>query len=96
MIRDNPNGIRRFLKAWFETIAFMRADRGEAIRLSRISTGLSPEIAEIVYREQMPMFLSDGHFDPKALAVVTRSFVDTGTLKEIPDSRTLFTEEFLP
>jgi NitT/TauT family transport system substrate-binding protein len=96
MIRDNPDGIRRFLKAWFATIAFMRDNKDEAIRLSRLSTGLSPEIAEIVYREQMPMFLGDGHFDPKALAVVTRSFVDTGALKEIPDSKLLLTEEFLP
>jgi NitT/TauT family transport system substrate-binding protein len=96
MIRDNPDGIRRFLKAWFETIAFMRAKKDEAIRLSRLSTGLTSEIAEIVYREQMPMFLLDGHFDPKAMAVVTRSFVDSGTLKEVPDTKTLFTEEFLP
>jgi NitT/TauT family transport system substrate-binding protein len=96
MIRDNPDGIRRFLAAWFETIAFMHDNKDEAIRMSRISTGLSPEVAEIVYREQMPMFLRDGHFDPKALAVVTRSFIDTGALKEIPDPKTLFTEQFLP
>jgi hypothetical protein len=44
----------------------------------------------------MPMFLRDGHFDPTALAVVTRSFIDTGALKEIPDPKTLFTEQFLP
>jgi NitT/TauT family transport system substrate-binding protein len=96
MIRDDPDGVRRFLKAWFETIAFMRANKDEAIRLSRLSTGLAPEIAEIVYREQMPMFLLDGHFGRNALAVVTRSFIDSGTLKEIPDGKTLFTEAFLP
>jgi NitT/TauT family transport system substrate-binding protein len=96
MIHDNPDGIRRFLAAWFETIVYMRDNKDEAIRLSRIATGLSPEVAEIVYREQMPMFLTDGHFDPKALAVVMRASVDTGALKEIPDPKTLFTEEFLP
>jgi NitT/TauT family transport system substrate-binding protein len=96
MIHDNPDGIRRFLAAWFETIVYMRDNKDEAIRLSRIATGLSPEVAEIVYREQMPMFLTDGHFDPKALAVVMRASVDTGALKEIPAPRTLFTEEFLP
>ena len=33
-----------------------------------------------IYDELMPMFSDDGHFDPKALAVLARSFVEMKTL----------------
>jgi hypothetical protein len=44
----------------------------------------------------MPMFSDDGHFDPKALAVLQRSFVEMGVLATEPDMSKLYTEQFLP
>jgi NitT/TauT family transport system substrate-binding protein len=66
LIRTNPELLRRFLKAWFETIAFMNDDKAETIRITRRVTGLPADLAETVYAEQMPMFSTDGHFDQKA------------------------------
>ena len=43
------------------------------------------------------MFDSDtGRFDPKALAVLARSFVQMGQLPAEPDMSKLYTEKFLP
>ena len=44
----------------------------------------------------MPMFTDDGHFDPKALAVLRRSFVEMKILPAEPDMSKLYTEAFLP
>ena len=42
------------------------------------------------------MFSSTGKFEPKALAVLSRSFVEMKTLPGEPDMSKLYTEAFLP
>jgi hypothetical protein len=42
------------------------------------------------------MFSDHGRFDPKALAVLQRSFVEMKTLPQEPDMSKLTTEAFLP
>jgi hypothetical protein len=44
----------------------------------------------------MGMFNRTGKFDPKALDVLARSFVEMGSLPQAPDMRTLITEQSLP
>ena len=44
----------------------------------------------------MPMFSSTGKFEPQALAVLSRSFVEMKTLPSEPDMSRLYTEAFLP
>jgi hypothetical protein len=56
----------------------------------------SPDFAEAIYREQMPMYTSQGTFDRKALALIRQSFLEMQVLSEMPDDKVLFTEEFLP
>jgi len=96
MIEKNPDAIRRFLKAWYETVSFMRANKEETIRIATKVTGFSPEFAESIYREQMPMFLDNGRFDPKGVEVLKQSFIDLKILPDKPQNDQLFTEAFLP
>ena len=42
------------------------------------------------------IFSADGAFDPQAVDVLRRSFIDMGLLKELPDDRALFTTRFVP
>jgi hypothetical protein len=42
------------------------------------------------------MFNPTGRFNPAALAVLSRSFVEMGMLPTEPDIKSLVTEEFLP
>jgi hypothetical protein len=44
----------------------------------------------------MPMFSDNGKFEPRALEVLTKSFVELGTLKEQPDPKVLYNDSFLP
>ena len=58
--------------------------------------GTDAETTGGIYDELMPMFSDTGRFDPKALAVLRKSFVEMKTLPQEPDMSTLYTEAFLP
>jgi len=58
--------------------------------------GTDAPTAASIYDELMPMFSDTGRFDPKALAVLRRSFVEMKTLPTEPDMSKLYTEAFLP
>lgn len=96
MIAARPDQIRRFLKAWFDTIAFSKTHKAEAIRFSQTVTHLSDANAEEVYLNETPMFSTDGKFDRAAVDVVKKSLIDMGQVATMPDDKDLFTEAFLP
>jgi NitT/TauT family transport system substrate-binding protein len=96
VVEKNPDAVRRFLAGWFETIAFMRRNKAETVKISEPVMGVSESIADKVYDELMPMFSDDGKFDPKALAVLQRSFVEMNLLPTEPDMAKLYTEKLLP
>jgi NitT/TauT family transport system substrate-binding protein len=96
LIATRPDAIRGFLKGWFETIAFMRANKAETVT---IAAGVIDKDADIVgrtYDEVMPMYSDDGRFKASALAVLAKSFVELNTLPAEPDMSKLYTEAFLP
>ena len=95
-IAEKPEALRDFLAGWFETIALMRKDKAKSVEIAAQIMGTDPETAARIYDELMPMFSDTGRFDPKALAVLRRSFVDMKTLPDAPDMSKLTTEAFLP
>lgn len=96
IVKTNPDAVRRFLKAWFETIAFMRANKAETVRIAQTITGFPPAIENQEYDIVMPMFSADGQFQASALAVLRRSFVDLHLLDKEPDLTKYYTAQFLP
>ena len=79
-IAQKPDALRGFLKGWFETIAFMRANKAKTVEIAKEVMGTDAATTAAIYDELMPMFSDDGRFDPKALAVLRRSFVEMKTL----------------
>ena len=96
VIAAKPEALRGFLKGWFETIAFMRGNKAETVRIAKDVMGTDEPTTGAIYDELMPMFSSTGKFDPKALSVLSRSFVEMKTLPSEPDMSKLYTEAFLP
>jgi hypothetical protein len=74
----------------------MRTHKAETVRLSAPIMGVDADIAAEVYDRLMPMFSDTGRFDPAAMAVLRRSWIDLGTLQTVPPDSTLYTEAFLP
>ena len=95
-IASKPEALRGFLKGWFETIAFMRSNKAETVRIAKDVMGTDEATTSAIYDELMPMFSDTGKFEPKALAVLRRSFVEMKTLPGEPDMSKLYTEAFLP
>ena len=95
-IAGQPDQLRRFLKGWFKTIAFMRAHKDETVKIAMPVLDTDARLTDEIYDELMPMFSDDGRFDPEALSVLSRSFVEMNTLPQAPDMSKLVTEAFLP
>jgi NitT/TauT family transport system substrate-binding protein len=95
-IASRPDDLRNFLKGWFETIAYMRTHKAETVKIAAGVMYKDLEISARTYDELMPMFSDNGQFEPKAMAVLTKSYVEMGTLPQEPDPKTLYTEAFLP
>jgi NitT/TauT family transport system substrate-binding protein len=93
---QNGDAVRAFLAGWFATIDHMHAQRAATIDVVRRTAEVSPAIATRDYDELMGMFNRTGKFNPAALAVLARSFVEMGTLPQEPDMGALITEKFLP
>ena len=96
LIASRPELVRGFLKGWFETIAFMRANKAETVAIAKEVTLKDEDVTERVYDEVMPMFSDDGKFNPAALATLAKSYVELQYLPAEPDPALLYTEEFLP
>src|SRR5215468_3669680 len=95
-IAARPDALRAFLKGWFESVAFMRANKDKTLAIAGEVMGTDAATTAGIYDELMPMFSDTGRFDPKALAVLQRSFVEMKTLPEEPDMSKLTTEALLP
>jgi NitT/TauT family transport system substrate-binding protein len=96
LIARRPDAVRAFLKGWFETIAFMKANKDKTVDITSKVINVSPSVVSRAYDEQIAIFSTDGSFDPKGVEVLKHSFIEMGLLKEVPDDKVMFTTEFVP
>jgi NitT/TauT family transport system substrate-binding protein len=96
IIATHPQAVRGFLAGWFETIRFMRSHKAKTVEIAKNVMHTDKATTSEIYDEVIPMFNTDGHFDPKALAALSQSWVELKTLPKAPDLRTLYTNAFLP
>ena len=96
IIEKKPQLVKAYLAAWKETIAFMKANKDKTVEITAKVINVSPGVAARAYDEQIGIFSMDGTFDPKAVAVLKKSFIEMGLLKEIPEDKAMFTTQFVP
>lgn len=96
LIAKQPELVESFLRGWFETIAFMRANKQRTVEITSKVLHLDEAVISRVYDEQIRIFTTDGSFDPQALAVLRQSLVEMGILQKVPDDSVMFTTRFLP
>jgi NitT/TauT family transport system substrate-binding protein len=96
LVAADPDRVRRFLAAWYETIAYMGTHKQESIKIALPIVDLPADLAARGYDQWMEAYSRDGKFDPVALGLLAKSFVEMGLLPSEPDMSRLYTEEFLP
>ena len=96
LMADNPEAIRRFLAAWLDTIAWMRAHKDGTVQIESVVSGLPPEVMAREYDLTIGMFSTTCRFDQESLDNLKRSFMDLKLLETAPDMTKLYTEAYLP
>jgi NitT/TauT family transport system substrate-binding protein len=98
LIASDPEAVRNFNLAWFETLDYARAHKSETIAFAEQSLGVRPEVAARVNDLLMPagFFSADGRFDANILKAMSKSFVDMKLLSQDADLSQYVTDRFLP
>ena len=96
LMNEHPEAVSAFCAGWFEAIDLMQRDKAQAVRIATPITKLDPSIVGASYDIVIPKMSRTGHFDPKGLATLARSYVEMKTLPDKPDMSKFYTEKFLP
>lgn len=96
LIAKNPDLVRRFLKAYFASIAYMKTHKQETDAVAVSALKESPTSASKTYDYLVSALSDNGAFDPKAVRVLKQSFVEMNILKTVPPDSELFTTQFVP
>src|SRR5580658_9525021 len=83
-IEKHPDQVKAFLEGWFDTIAYMKTHKAESVAISAKVINVSEAVAARVYDEQISAFSTDGMFDPQAVEVLKKSYIDMKLLPDIP------------
>ncbi len=96
LVADNPVLVERFLKAFFASMAFVKANKEKDIEIAGPILHESAAVLGKVYDSQIPMMELDGQFDSQGLELLKDSFVDLGILDKRPADDEMLTRQFLP
>ena len=96
LIADHPDQVERFLKGYFAAIAFMKANKDKTTQIAMQLLHQDQVVMSRAYDQEIGMLEDDGHFDPQAVAVLKKSFVDMGILDKEPSDDQIITTRFVP
>jgi ABC-type nitrate/sulfonate/bicarbonate transport system substrate-binding protein len=96
LVKSNPDMVNRFLKGVFASIAFMKANKEKTTEIATKVLQQSPAVMNRTWDYEISMFEDDGHFDPKAIAVMQQSFIEMGLSTDRIPADKLYTTQFLP
>jgi ABC-type nitrate/sulfonate/bicarbonate transport system substrate-binding protein len=96
MIEKRADLLRRFLRGWFKTVAFMKANKDFTVKSGAKVVQVRESIAAKVYDTQMAHFSTDGAWDPVAIDVIRNSLKELGILDFIPEAKVIYNDKFVP
>jgi ABC-type nitrate/sulfonate/bicarbonate transport system substrate-binding protein len=96
MIEKRAELLRRFLRGWFKTVAFMKANKDFTVKSGAKVVQVRESIAAKVYDAQIANFSADGAWDPVAIDVIRNSLKELGILDFIPEAKVIYNDKFVP
>ena len=96
IIANKPDLVTRFLKGFFASVAFMKANKEKTTEVATRILHQSPTVMSRTWDYEISMLENDGHFDEAALEVLKESFVGMNILTEKPSDDQILTRQFLP
>jgi NitT/TauT family transport system substrate-binding protein len=95
MIAEQPDTVRRFLVAWFETLDHVSTHKEETLRVAREVTDHDEDIVSELYDLVLPLISRTGRFEQESLDTLAGSYVDLKLLPAKPDMSKTYTEQFI-
>jgi NitT/TauT family transport system substrate-binding protein len=96
MIDGRSDVLRRFLRGWFKTVAFMKANKEFTVKSEMKTVDVRESIAAKIYDTQIGSFSTDGAWDPASIDAIRNSLKELGILDTIPDAKTIYNDKFVP
>jgi len=96
MVDNRTDLVRKFLRGWFRTVRFMKANRDPTIKTAGRTIEVRASVMPKVYDTQIASFSDDGAWDLAALDVIRHSLNELGILNRVPDAKELYTDKFVP
>jgi ABC-type nitrate/sulfonate/bicarbonate transport system substrate-binding protein len=96
VVNHRPDLLRRFLRGWFRSVAFMKANKDFVVKVSSKVVDVKPSVAARIYDAQMAGFSLDGAWDPVAIDAIRHSLKELGILPVVPEARTIYNDKFVP
>ncbi len=96
MIDKRADLLRRFLRGWFKTVAFMKANKAAAVKSGAKVVQVRDSIVSKVYDTQIGAFSTDGAWDMESIEVIRNSLKELGILDFVPDAKTIYNDKFVP
>jgi NitT/TauT family transport system substrate-binding protein len=96
MIEKRPELLKRFLRGWFKTVAFMKANKAAAVKSGAKVVEVREPIVAKVYDTQIGDFSTDGAWDLQSIDVIRNSLKELQILDTVPDAKTIYNDTFVP
>jgi NitT/TauT family transport system substrate-binding protein len=84
-LKDNRQTAQRLMKAYFDTITWMKAHKPEVIASAQKFLNLTPKVAELTYDKLMPLYSTDGAVNVDGLRKTAQTLPDLQVAPKVPD-----------
>jgi NitT/TauT family transport system substrate-binding protein len=96
VVNNRPELLRRFLRGWFRTVAFMRENKNFVVDVGAKTIDVKPSVAARIYDAQIAGFSPDGAWNPAAIEVIRHSLKELGILSFVPEAKAIYNDQFVP
>ena len=96
MVDGKADLLRRFLRGWFKTVAFMKGNKDFTVKSEMKTVDVRESIAAKIYDTQIGSFSTDGAWDAASIDVIRNSLKELGILDFVPDAKTIYNDKFVP
>jgi len=96
MIKNRPEDVKRFLRAWFKVAKYMKDNKEATIKSVARTMKLSEKVIAEAYDIELGMMSFDGQFDMQALQLIRASLKELGITEVEPSIDQMYVKGFAP
>jgi NitT/TauT family transport system substrate-binding protein len=84
-LKENEETAQKLLKAYFETVEWMKANEAEVVASAEKFLNVTPEVAKLTYERLMPLYSTDGVVNVDGLRRTAETLPELKVAPKVPD-----------